>query len=407
MTGTDDFDSILMSTRTDKEFDVATDDFLQLEVRRNGNNAFHYFFHVSDRRPVSDFILHNGPRVSTICTVTFIYSGGSYRPRFKYWKKDKDKAGKYAEEELSTEGSGSLFVKALVDTSQGHKNFWKLINYLQECANISIPRDRFRAVIGDSAQLADLLKENDKDTLVGVMAKLVGSKLTEADLNLIANRKGQLEIFHKLMTDRGYFDTQRTRLSKKAEAVWQHFFDRNSWIFGYGLILIACETYDSSRLERVTTGASAFRGAGKRVDGLLRTRGAVSSLVFCEIKTPGTDLLKAVAYRPPDVYQPSTELVGAVCQVQKTTEKAVREIGMFLHKHVDPDGTPGDFEVFTIRPRQIVVAGLASEFATSNGINSEKVATFEPYRRAIHDVEIITFDELYQRARFIVEDAQQ
>ncbi|WP_159039822.1 hypothetical protein [Streptomyces sp. TP-A0356] len=30
--------------------------------------------------------------------------------------------------------------------------------------------------------------------------------------------------------------------------------------------------------------------------------------------------------------------------------------------------------------------------------------TFEQYRRSIQDVEVITFDELYERACFIVED---
>jgi hypothetical protein len=37
-------------------------------------------------------------------------------------------------------------------------------------------------------------------------------------------------------------------------------------------------------------------------------------------------------------------------------------------------------------------------------VNPEKINSFELYRTSIQDVEIITFDELYQRACFIVED---
>ncbi|MDO3645691.1 Shedu immune nuclease family protein [Nocardia mangyaensis] len=400
---TNDFDKLLMSRSRGKEFDVATEDFSLLEVRRNGDQAFHYFFHTVDRCPVSDFILHKGPQVHTICTVTFIFSNDSYSPRFRFWKKDTTKPRKAVDETLPNT-SENRQVKASVDTKEGHRNFWKLMNYLQECANVSIPKDRFRAVTGDGDHLVELLKESNKDTLVGVMGKLIGGEVTEADLNLIANRKGQLEIFRQLLTDVDYFDKHKERLNTGVEGVWQRFFDKNSWIFGYGLTLIPCESYDPARLERITTGANVFGGAGKRVDALLRTKGAVSSLLFCEIKKHDTELLAATAYRKPDVYQPSGQLVGAVCQVQKTAEKAIRDIGTFLHKHVDPDGTPGDFEVATIRPRRIVVAGVASEFATPNGLNPEKIASFELYRRSIHDVEIITFDELYQRALFIVED---
>ncbi|MER6827448.1 Shedu anti-phage system protein SduA domain-containing protein [Streptosporangium sp. NPDC000563] len=99
------------------------------------------------------------------------------------------------------------------------------------------------------------------------------------------------------------------------------FFEDNPWIFGYGLNLIACESYDDQKLQQLTTGASKFGGAGKRTDGLLRTRGIVSSLLFCEIKRHDTPLLVANQYRKPDVYAPSYEVVGAVSQVQKKLPK--------------------------------------------------------------------------------------
>jgi hypothetical protein len=51
------------------------------------------------------------------------------------------------------------------------------------------------------------------------------------------------------------------------------------------------------------------------------------------------------------------------------------------------------------------VTGDTSEFVADNGdLNQEKVSAFELYRRSINDVEIITFDELYARARFIIHD---
>ena len=42
------------------------------------------------------------------------------------------------------------------------------------------------------------------------------------------------------------------------------------------------------------------------------------------------------------------------------------------------------------------------EFLTENGINKDKLRSFELFRKNISSPEIITFDELYERARFIV-----
>ncbi|MER5871801.1 Shedu immune nuclease family protein [Streptomyces sp. NPDC002044] len=188
------------------------------------------------------------------------------------------------------------------------------------------------------------------------------------------------------------------------EAVWQSFFEENPWIFGYGLNLVACEPLDDGKLERITTGANIFTGAGKRSDAVMRSKGFISSLLLCEIKTHMTPLLASAPYRPPDVYQVSKEVVGAVAQVQKTAHKALRLVTGQLHRLYQDDGAPTDIEISTARPRQVLVIGTLSEFTERGAANPEKNTSFEQYRRSIQDVEVITFDELYERACFIVED---
>ncbi|MGW7426115.1 Shedu anti-phage system protein SduA domain-containing protein [Streptomyces sp. NPDC054813] len=106
------------------------------------------------------------------------------------------------------------------------------------------------------------------------------------------------------------------------EAVWQGFFEENSWMFGYGLTLVACGLIDDGKPERITTRANIFAGAGKRSDAVMRSKGFISSLRFCEIKTHLTSLLASAPYRVPDLYQVSKGVVGAVAQVQKTAYKA-------------------------------------------------------------------------------------
>jgi hypothetical protein len=94
-----------------------------------------------------------------------------------------------------------------------------------------------------------------------------------------------------------------------------------------------------------------------------------------------------------------------VAQVQKTASRAQQNVrGQLLTRIFEDDGTPTGVELSTTRPRQVVVIGSLREFTHNGAVNPEKISSFELYRRSIQDVEIITFDELYQRACFIVED---
>ena len=50
--------------------------------------------------------------------------------------------------------------------------------------------------------------------------------------------------------------------------------------------------------------------------------------------------------------------------------------------------------------------GSMRQLMDYGAINEEKMSSFELYRRGQQDVEILTFDELFERARFIVESQQ-
>ncbi len=65
----------------------------------------------------------------------------------------------------------------------------------------------------------------------------------------------------------------------------------------------------------------------------------------------------------------------------------------------DPTGET----LFTTEPRSFVICGSLAAFQAEHGINERKFRSFELDRRKLIRPEIITFDELYERARFIVE----
>lgn len=75
-----------------------------------------------------------------------------------------------------------------------------------------------------------------------------------------------------------------------------------------------------------------------------------------------------------------------------------------LHYPCRPYGDPLSEPIYNYRPRAYVVAGRQSEFRAEHGVNAEKYSSFEVFRRNLISPEIITFDELFERAEFIVDN---
>jgi hypothetical protein len=184
-----------------------------------------------------------------------------------------------------------------------------------------------------------------------------------------------------------------------SEEDWQAFFEANTWIFGYGLSYQFLTALDDKKLEQVVKGFD-LTGRGKRADGLMRTRGRISSLCFVEIKLPGTPLLQG--QDRPGSWAPSGKLVAAVAQVQNTVHAATRQIRDSL-RPVDGFGDPTGEELYLFEPRSCLIVGILDQFVTQHGPNDDKVRSFELYRRNTWRPEIVTFDELLARARYIVE----
>jgi hypothetical protein len=180
-----------------------------------------------------------------------------------------------------------------------------------------------------------------------------------------------------------------------SEAEWQAFFEVNQWIFGHGLTYVALNK--ASKMLTARTTGNEFDRAGKTADALMRTRAEVSQFVLVEIKKDTTDLLRRSTYRP-GCWGVSDEVSNAVTQMQKTTFDFVRN--RFRSVLKDSDGNDTDQAAYAIEPRSFLVIGNTSELKG----NDDKIACFELYRRNIRSPEILTFDELLYRARFILQN---
>lgn len=183
---------------------------------------------------------------------------------------------------------------------------------------------------------------------------------------------------------------QKSLVDGRDEPYWQNFFEQNTWIFGYGLKYQFLHTIQA----QPHYGGMAVSGKGdERGDYLTASSGDVRFTVLVEIKKPDTELLRNDQYRN-GVYAASTELAGAISQVQINCRKWEVE-GSKLEQNAEM--LQGE-NVFTVRPKGILVVGTTDQLTGLDRRNS-----FELLRRNIVNPEILTFDELYQRARYIVE----
>lgn len=201
-----------------------------------------------------------------------------------------------------------------------------------------------------------------------------------ADSKIQQSRRESLDEFEKLLSD-----------EETDEAKWQDFFERNKWIFGLGL------KYQILKIEETQAlyGGTAINGkGGQKGDFLTSTRAEAKFTCLVEIKKSSTNLLESERYRN-GAYRISKELAGAIAQLQ--TNCATWEIeGSRNDQNRDIMG-----DVHTVQPKGLLVVGNTAELSKDR----EKWSSFERFRQNLQNPEIITFDELKERADFIVKES--
>lgn len=194
---------------------------------------------------------------------------------------------------------------------------------------------------------------------------------------------------------------QENLTKNNGESYWQKFFEENPWIFGYGLKYKFLNLIDSQS----NYGGTNYTGKGaQRGDFLLKSEAEIKFTVLVEIKRPDTPILSVITkgdtkgdIREPyrnGAYLLSSELIGSVSQIQVNCKT-------WLRKSVEPENNDklSKDDIFTVNPRGIVVIGNTSQF----GGERDKINTFEIFRNELNNPDVITFDELFERAKFIVE----
>jgi hypothetical protein len=273
------------------------------------------------------------------------------------------------------------------------KDFLKLLESIDlgtaEKAKLSLAKDI------DVTSLAALFDTEAGYTLI---SQLSNQRLLKQDIFALAHKKEQLDIFEKLLND---FDNQKEKYISQfsikqhgEEPIWQHFFEQNPWIFGHGLDYIFLDSA-GKKLEAITTGAT-HDSNGKRVDGLMKTCAQISQYVLIEIKKPSDSLTQSKEHRP-GCYAVSNEVSEAVTQLQKTLFEFMRDTSPKVEIKDDSGKSTGEY-IYKVCPKSYLIIGKLEEVLN----HDDRFICFSLFRESIKSPEIITYDELFERAKCIV-----
>jgi hypothetical protein len=231
------------------------------------------------------------------------------------------------------------------------------------------------------ARIKDLDHREREHLLRGIQAEL-----SQAEINLLLGRRQGLEEFERqLGADRW------------AEADWQNFFERQTWVFGYGLDYRIMRPFDR---EMVVGAGGTDNRDRPTVDYLMNF---TDYSVLVEIKRPDTPIFHLRRSGRSGTWRFSNEFMDAVSQVleQKAEWLVQAQTGQNYDKSGDRRLTAR-----TRDPKAILVIGRRRDVEGNGSTRDAEVRrdTFELFRRDTRNLDIVTFDELLDRARFITRD---
>lgn len=243
----------------------------------------------------------------------------------------------------------------------------------------------FIQVAKGNEELIAILQASNHEQVIPALRTIVKENLSDDDLNTILGRREAWDKFNQMLND----DPPHT------EPEYQHFLEQNDWILGYGLRYC----YLSILQRECRVSGTDLDGGNSVISDFLLSDTRFTKLV--ELKRPDTPIFKNKQNRS-ESWQLSDDLTHAVSQIlsQKTQWQIESKGNCFT----------GDGKKITEKTHDvdcILVIGTSGQFAGDNKEAEIKASTFELFRRNMRNIDIILYDELLERAKFIVDGSNK
>lgn len=386
---------------TFEEFDLTNGDLSTLEIveKSGGGNCFirskdgqHYY---------GSFVLDRNRETTTLCDLQFYRSSATncYIPRPTFRKIKNDGTDQTCRGEA---------IRVDFNDSEKAQRFWDLIGFLGSFKDLvdtgSFDR-KYKIVTSDYAQFLKTLNSPDKIKAVTELIRHGDFSTDDIKSLIYESRKRTLRRFlwllrnktlKKGVTSRDFYRTKFGLTGE--EAVWHHFLKTNDWILGLNADL----RFTSEFIDEAKVGTEQTDGKGSpKVDFL----GVTNYTTLIELKTPETQIFKTLrgCHSRTNTWEFSAEFISGVSQC--LGQKLAMDEGYAVKTVVDEDSKAISKDaVYNADVKVVFVIGCRYGQFPHNRIvdNLIKSKTFEMFRRNNRNIDIITYDELFERAYHIV-----
>lgn len=372
--------------------------FLQLK-KANAIDSFYYFFNESNSSFCSIFILDDKPQVQRRCKVTLIESSDNKLiPRFEFFTWDKIADTK------KDETNNKPFKARVQLDGDSSKNLWKLIAFLTTIKDIDLNNFSSYKIV-DSDSYISKFKDKEEFEKVEELKKIFSVQdLKESSINkaLFIRRKDIVEKFKKMLEDNSEIEKYRTEYQinySGDEAIWHHFFKNNDWLLGFNIDI----KFINEFINEVNVGIPNTEGCGSPKSDLV---GISDYTTLVELKTSETKFFtenKKNTART-NTWSFTDHFIDGIsqCLGQKFDWDKKHE-SKYL---VNNNQTVIDQNCYrTVDPKIIFIIGNKQKELPFEDTSVDiifKKDTLERFRRNNRNIEIMSFDELYERAYFMV-----
>ncbi len=242
---------------------------------------------------------------------------------------------------------------------------------LKSIANRSILLEK--SIIGDPQETQRFLEliaadPQGRDKITEI-AKNLGF-INIGDVDQVVQRKNTIARFDKMLNDEVEFKSYKEKLGVgKDEEVWQKFFEANSWILGSDFVEVLG--------ERVIDEESKTDIPVKDYDGFVN---------IIELKLPGANFWTTENI-------PAADLTKAIMQCARY----VTEMERRMNDKKKTDALGGDI----LKPRITLIYGR------SNDWSKESREQFKILNSSFHNITILSYDHVLQRAKRITNGPNQ
>lgn len=216
----------------------------------------------------------------------------------------------------------------------------------------------------DIEKIVDMIPENIKRDVVVYQA--------EEKINHIKLEKTRTD-FEKIINQKN----DSNHLEKKC----QDFFKNNHWILSNILSMPVVFLK-----EKAYVGGKEYNNTGGKEADFLFRNNLTKNIFIIEIKTPLKKIVEMKPYRGSDVFNIGKEVVGGLIQALDQKDNLQKEFYKLAQN--------SDFKSFN--PRVVLIVGKIQ------GLTEKEMKSFDLFRNSIKDVEIITYDELFEKTKLIL-----